>query len=132
VRSALEVRPRAFSSSTLSKEDVAESACLAIHVPEIARSKAGHAEDERFRRQGLLASAGVLLRLVSLAASFLPAHGILTSPKGLSLTDAQVTAAATTYLAGAVFGALLFGYLTDLLGRKRLFLVTVPPTPWLP
>jgi MFS family permease len=51
--------------------------------------------------------------------------GILTSPKGLSLTEAQVTAAATTYLAGAVCGALLFGYLTDRLGRKRLFLITV-------
>ncbi|MBB6143096.1 MFS family permease [Silvibacterium bohemicum] len=50
---------------------------------------------------------------------------ILTTPQGLSLTDKQVTAAASTYLAGAVFGALLFGYLTDRLGRKKLFLVTV-------
>jgi MFS family permease len=51
--------------------------------------------------------------------------GMLESKSGLSLTDPQVTAAATFYLAGAVFGALLFGYLTDRLGRKKLFLVTL-------
>ena len=51
--------------------------------------------------------------------------GVLESRSGLSLTDPQVTAAATTYLAGAVMGALLFGYLTDRLGRKKLFLVTL-------
>ena len=51
--------------------------------------------------------------------------GILESRAGLRLTDPQVTGAATTYLAGAVFGALLFGYLTDRLGRRRLFLVTL-------
>jgi MFS family permease len=51
--------------------------------------------------------------------------GILESANGLHLTDPQVTGAATTYLAGAVFGALLFGYLTDRLGRRRLFLVTL-------
>lgn len=51
--------------------------------------------------------------------------GILESANGLRLTDPQVTGAATTYLAGAVFGALLFGYLTDRLGRRKLFLVTL-------
>ena len=51
--------------------------------------------------------------------------GVLESKNGLSLTDPQVTAAATTYLTGAVLGAILFGYLTDRLGRKKLFLVTL-------
>jgi MFS family permease len=39
--------------------------------------------------------------------------------------DTQVGASATFYLIGAVTGALLFGYLTDLLGRKKLFMVTL-------
>src|ERR1700721_1449045 len=51
--------------------------------------------------------------------------GVLESKNGLSLTDPQVSAAATFYLAGAVLGAILFGYLTDRLGRKKLFLVTL-------
>ncbi len=51
--------------------------------------------------------------------------GILESKKGLGLTASQVTAGATTYLAGAVAGAILFGWLTDRLGRRKLFLVTV-------
>src|SRR3978361_937731 len=51
--------------------------------------------------------------------------GILESNSGLHLTDPQVTGAATTYLAGAVLGALLFGYLTDRLGRRKLFLITL-------
>ena len=51
--------------------------------------------------------------------------GILESKDGLSLRETQVTEAASTYLAGAVTGALLFGYLTDRLGRKRLFMVTL-------
>src|SRR4051812_47030515 len=59
---------------------------------------------------------------VTLAGSL---GGILTHRDTLGLTDAQVGASATFYLAGAVIGALLFGYGTDRLGRKKLFFITV-------
>jgi MFS family permease len=41
------------------------------------------------------------------------------------LTVAQVGAAASSYVTGAVLGAVGFGYLTDRLGRKRMFLWTL-------
>ena len=51
--------------------------------------------------------------------------GILTRPETLGLTAARVGGSATCYLAGAVVGALLFGYGADRFGRKKLFFVTV-------
>jgi MFS family permease len=51
--------------------------------------------------------------------------GILTRPETLGLTPARVGASATCYLAGAVVGALLFGYATDRFGRKKLFFITL-------
>ena len=59
---------------------------------------------------------------VTLAGSL---AGILTHAQTLGLTDAEVGASATFYLAGAVLGALVFGYATDRLGRKKLFFITV-------
>ncbi|HEY0250906.1 MAG TPA: MFS transporter, partial [Kofleriaceae bacterium] len=56
----------------------------------------------------------------SLAAQLAP-----TLEKTLELTATQVGAASTTYLVGSVAGALTFGRLTDRLGRKKLFLVTL-------
>ena len=51
--------------------------------------------------------------------------GALKTSPSLSLTDAEVGLSASAYLTGAVLGALLFGWLTDLFGRKRLFFVTL-------
>ncbi|MEN3342028.1 MAG: hypothetical protein V7644_1432 [Actinomycetota bacterium] len=49
----------------------------------------------------------------------------LTSKSTLGLSTAQATAAGSFYLAGAVGGALLFGYLTDRFGRRKLFMITL-------
>jgi len=59
---------------------------------------------------------------VTLAGAVAPA---LKASPALHLTDPQVGAGASAYLAGAVLGALFFGWLTDVLGRKRLFFMTL-------
>jgi MFS family permease len=51
--------------------------------------------------------------------------GALSDSPTLKLSSSQVGAAASAYLVGAVGGALFFGWLTDRLGRKRLFTITV-------
>ena len=51
--------------------------------------------------------------------------GALKSDRSLHLSNADVGLAASAYLAGAVTGALGFGWLTDRLGRRRLFFVTL-------
>ena len=43
----------------------------------------------------------------------------------LQFSNADVGLAASAYLAGAVLGALFFGWLTDRLGRKKLFFITL-------
>jgi MFS family permease len=51
--------------------------------------------------------------------------GALKESPQLHLSNAEVGLASSFYLAGAVLGALLFGWLTDRLGRKRLFFITL-------
>ena len=50
---------------------------------------------------------------------------ILREETTLGLSNAQVGLLATVYLFGEVFGALFFGRLSDRLGRKNLFIVTL-------
>ncbi|HEY1326547.1 MAG TPA: MFS transporter, partial [Casimicrobiaceae bacterium] len=51
--------------------------------------------------------------------------GALKASPALHLTEVEIGFAASAYLAGAVLGALFFGWLTDRLGRKRLFFITL-------
>src|SRR5947209_15995352 len=51
--------------------------------------------------------------------------GILKRKDTLGFSDAQLGLSSTYYLAGSVAGALVFGYMTDRLGRKKLFSITL-------
>lgn len=51
--------------------------------------------------------------------------GAITDSPRLHMTDAEFGYTASAYLTGAVVGALFFGWLTDRLGRKKLFTITV-------
>ncbi|HZZ92882.1 MAG TPA: MFS transporter [Usitatibacter sp.] len=51
--------------------------------------------------------------------------GALKASPALRMSDGDVGLSATAYLLGAVLGALVFGWLADAFGRKRLFFVTL-------
>ncbi len=54
------------------------------------------------------------------------AGAISAKGSGIDISSAQVAGwAASMYVAGACVGALLFGRLTDIFGRKRLFMITL-------
>jgi len=59
---------------------------------------------------------------VTLAGSL---AGALKESPVLRFTNTDVGLASSAYLAGAVLGAIFFGWLTDRLGRKKLFFITL-------
>nr|WP_189665532.1 MFS transporter [Pseudomonas oryzicola] len=59
---------------------------------------------------------------VTLAGSL---SGALKDSPALAMSNTDIGLAGAAYVAGAVSGALLFGWLTDRLGRRRLFFITL-------
>lgn len=51
--------------------------------------------------------------------------GVLTEPSTLNLTSTEAGLVASVYLVGEVIGALFFGRLSDRLGRRKLFMITL-------
>ncbi|MBV9595009.1 MAG: MFS transporter [Actinobacteria bacterium] len=62
---------------------------------------------------------GLEIQIVSLIS------GPITDPQTLHLTTGEAGFLSSMYLIGEVVGALFFGRLTDKLGRKRLFILTL-------
>ncbi len=59
---------------------------------------------------------------VTLAGSL---SGELMQRSALGLSNSQIGIASSSYLCGAILGAFVFGWLTDRLGRKKLFSITL-------
>jgi MFS family permease len=74
----------------------------------------------------LVIALGVTWVLDGLEGTIVAAiNPVLTESSTLGLSNSQVGFAVTAYLFGALGGSLFFGHLTDRLGRKRLFSVTL-------
>jgi MFS family permease len=74
----------------------------------------------------VVVALGITWMLDGLEVTLVGAVGpVLHEPDALGLTEGQIGATASAYLFGAIAGALVFGRLTDLFGRKRLFLLTL-------
>ena len=74
----------------------------------------------------VIMALGVTWILDGLEVTIVGSIGPALQQRGtLNLSTGDVGAAASAYIAGAVFGALLFGWLTDRVGRRAVFAVTL-------
>ncbi len=74
----------------------------------------------------VIIALGITWIIDGLEVTMIGAFGaILQDPQSLHFSSTEIGLLGTAYLSGAVLGSLVFGYLTDRLGRKKLFMVTL-------
>lgn len=74
----------------------------------------------------LILALGITWMLDGLEVTIVGAMGgVLGDARTLHLSPGDVGAVASCYVAGAVIGALVFGWLTDRFGRKKMFYLTL-------
>ena len=74
----------------------------------------------------LITALGITWMLDGLEVTIVGAMGgVLGDARTLHLAASEVGAVASCYVSGAVIGALIFGWLTDRFGRKRMFYITL-------
>jgi MFS family permease len=74
----------------------------------------------------VIAALGITWILDGLEVTLVGAiAGALKESPALRFTNTDIGIASSAYLAGAVLGAVFFGWLTDRLGRKKLFFITL-------
>lgn len=74
----------------------------------------------------IITTLGVTWILDGLEVTIISAvAGVLVEPDTLHLSEVQIGFTASAYLLGAILGSLVFGRLTDQLGRRKLFFVTL-------
>ena len=79
----------------------------------------------------IVLSLGITWVLDGLEVTLLGAiAGVLESADTLGLSAAQIGFISSSYLVGAVLGAVVFGFLTDHFGRRRFFSLHCPFISW--
>src|SRR5215469_13866681 len=74
----------------------------------------------------VVAALGITWILDGLEVTIVGAvSAVLQDRRTLGLGPAEIGAVASCYVAGAVVGALVFGWLTDRWGRRRMFYLTL-------
>jgi MFS family permease len=74
----------------------------------------------------IIVALGITWMLDGLEVTIIGAMGgVLQDSRTLHLTAGEIGGVGSCYVAGAVLGALVFGWLTDRFGRKKMFYVTL-------